>query len=54
MTDHLPQPTFSVVIPTFQRREVVLQTVRSLAGQEGAPPFDVIVVVDGSTDETAE
>jgi glycosyltransferase involved in cell wall biosynthesis len=54
VTDHLPQPTFSVVIPTFQRREVVLQTVRSLAGQEGAPPFDVIVVVDGSTDETAE
>jgi glycosyltransferase involved in cell wall biosynthesis/peptidoglycan/xylan/chitin deacetylase (PgdA/CDA1 family) len=48
------QPLFSVVIPTYQRRDVVLQTVQSLAHQEGAPPFEVIVVVDGSTDGTAD
>jgi GT2 family glycosyltransferase/peptidoglycan/xylan/chitin deacetylase (PgdA/CDA1 family) len=46
-------PRLSVVVPTYQRREVVLQTVRALAAQEGAPRYEVIVVVDGSTDGTA-
>jgi glycosyltransferase involved in cell wall biosynthesis len=54
MTDGLAQPTISVVIPTFQRREIVLKTVGALTAQEGAPPFEVVVVVDGSTDGTAE
>ncbi len=44
---------FTVVIPTYQRREVVLATVRALSSQEGAEPFEVVVVVDGSTDGTA-
>jgi glycosyltransferase involved in cell wall biosynthesis/peptidoglycan/xylan/chitin deacetylase (PgdA/CDA1 family) len=47
-------PRFSVVIPTYQRRDVVLRSVRSLAGQEFNGSFEVIVVVDGSTDGTAE
>jgi glycosyltransferase involved in cell wall biosynthesis len=45
---------FSVVIPTYQRRDVVVSSVRALAAQEDAPPFEVVVVVDGSTDGTAE
>jgi glycosyltransferase involved in cell wall biosynthesis len=45
---------FSVVIPTFERRDVVVSSVRALAAQEDAPPFEVVVVVDGSTDGTAE
>src|SRR5207302_4255569 len=53
MTDSAPAPRYSVVIPTFQRRELVTGTVQALAAQENAPPFEVIVVVDGSTDETA-
>ena len=44
---------FSVVIPTYQRKEVVLTSVHALAQQEEAPPFEVIVVVDGSTDGSA-
>ena len=47
-------PRFSVVIPTYQRRDVVVSSVRALAGQEGAPPFEVVVVVDGSDDGSAE
>ena len=45
---------FSVVIPTYQRRDVVVSSVRALAAQEDAPPFEVVVVVDGSVDGTAE
>jgi glycosyltransferase involved in cell wall biosynthesis/peptidoglycan/xylan/chitin deacetylase (PgdA/CDA1 family) len=45
---------YSVVIPTYQRRDVVLRSVRSLARQQFNGSFEVIVVVDGSNDGTAE
>lgn len=45
--------SFSVVIPTHERRELVVEAVRSLAAQRDAPEFEVVVVVDGSTDGTA-
>ncbi len=44
---------FSVVVPTFQRREMVLRTVRALDRQTERD-FEAIVVVDGSTDGSAE
>ncbi|HLY41908.1 MAG TPA: glycosyltransferase family A protein [Terracidiphilus sp.] len=45
----------SVVVPTYNRREIVTRTLRSLFAQELAPArFEIIVVVDGSTDGTAE
>jgi GT2 family glycosyltransferase len=44
---------FSVVIPTYQRREVVLRTVAALERQSERD-FEAIVVVDGSTDGSAE
>lgn len=47
-------PGISVVIPTFQRRDVVLRSVAALAEQTYRGGFEVIVVVDGSTDGTAE
>lgn len=44
---------FSVVFPTYQRRELALAAVRALEGQE-LRGFEAIVVVDGSTDGTAQ
>jgi GT2 family glycosyltransferase/peptidoglycan/xylan/chitin deacetylase (PgdA/CDA1 family) len=44
---------FSVVIPTYQRREAVLNALQALSVQEGMLDFEVVVVVDGSTDGTA-
>lgn len=43
---------FSVVIPTHQRREMVLRTVAALERQ-AERDFEAIVVVDGSGDGTA-
>jgi peptidoglycan/xylan/chitin deacetylase (PgdA/CDA1 family)/GT2 family glycosyltransferase len=47
-------PRFSVVIPTFQRRELVLASVRALARQRFEGPFEIVVTVDGSTDGSAD
>jgi glycosyltransferase involved in cell wall biosynthesis len=50
-----PPPTLSVVIPTYQRRDSLLRLVASLTGQTlPASAYEVIAVVDGSTDGTAE
>lgn len=50
----MDHPSFSIVIPTFQRREVVCDAVRSLGGMDYKGEVEIIVVVDGSTDGTAE
>lgn len=43
---------FSIVIPTYERRDLVVRTVTALDRQESRE-FEVIVVVDGSSDGTA-
>ncbi len=50
-TDRLP---VSVVIPAFNRADLLPQTLRSVDAQRPQPPGEVIVVDDGSTDSTAE
>jgi Predicted glycosyltransferases len=49
----VPELQHSVVIPTYQRRELVTAAVDALAALD-EPPLEVIVVVDGSTDGTAQ
>ena len=45
----------SVVVSTYNRRDVVLRTARTLLQQEfPASEYEIIVVVDGATDGTAE
>jgi len=44
----------SVIIPTYQRRQTVLNSIQALTRQEYTENFEVIVVIDGSTDGTAE
>ncbi|GLW52022.1 glycosyltransferase [Kitasatospora phosalacinea] len=49
------QPTVSVVIPTYNRADLLGHTLDALAGQDlPAEQFEVLVVDDGSTDGTAE
>ena len=43
----------SVVIPTFNRLEVLAEVLHALEFQQGAPAFEVVVVDDGSSDGTS-
>lgn len=45
---------FSVVIPTYQRGKLVTSSVKSLNDQDFTDNFEVIVVIDGSRDGSAE
>ncbi len=43
---------FSVVIPTYNRPDMLLRVLDGLQHQIGAPPFETIVINDGSKDDT--
>lgn len=43
---------FSVVIPTFNRLDMLLRVLDALDAQLDAPPFEIIVINDGSKDDT--
>jgi len=45
--------SFSIVIPTFNRRETVCDALRAIGRIDYSGPVEVIVVVDGSSDGTA-
>lgn len=48
------RPAFSIIIPTYNRRESLRRCLDSLASQDGDTTFEVIIVDDGSTDGTLE
>lgn len=47
------EPYFSVVVPTHNRLRMLQRVLDALERQESAPEFEVIVIDDGSTDDTA-
>jgi GT2 family glycosyltransferase len=46
-------PDFSVVIPTHNRIATLLRVLGSLGSQKDAPSFEVVLIDDGSSDDTA-
>ena len=47
------QPRFTVVVPTYNRKSTLRQTLIALVAQDYSD-FEIIIVDDGSTDGTAE
>jgi glycosyltransferase involved in cell wall biosynthesis len=47
-------PYLSIVIPTYNRLGMLLRVLDALERQQDAPEFEIIVINDGSTDETAK
>lgn len=50
--DGTSEPRLSVIIPTWNRSALTLRAVRSVLDQPNAKHLEVIVVIDGSTDDT--
>lgn len=53
MHDTVSRQAYSVVIPAFNAGETLAEAINSLL-QQSVPPLDIMVVDDGSTDNTAE
>lgn len=49
--DHRTTPVASVIVPTYNRRALLLEALEALAQQDG-PAFEVVIVDDASTDGT--
>ena len=43
---------YSIVIPTYNRLSMLLRVLYALERQRDAPDFEVIVINDGSSDDT--
>ncbi|HJZ67074.1 MAG TPA: glycosyltransferase, partial [Blastocatellia bacterium] len=46
-------PTVAVIVPAFNEERVIVQTIASLLASDHPPSFEIVVVDDGSTDETS-
>ncbi|MDQ6894064.1 MAG: glycosyltransferase [Acidobacteriota bacterium] len=50
----MTEPLFTVVVPTFERPDTLFRVLEGIGNQESPPPFEVVVVDDGSRDETGD
>ncbi|MEB3299057.1 MAG: glycosyltransferase [Candidatus Sericytochromatia bacterium] len=50
----MPAPEFSVVVITYNRAAMLALCLDALCDQEEAPPHEIVVIDDGSTDGTAD
>lgn len=48
---HTMQPTFSIVIPTYNRAHLIAKTIKTVLDQR-TNDFEVLIIDDGSTDNT--
>lgn len=48
----MSSPSISIIIPTYNREDYIVECLESARHQMGAPTYEIIVVNDGSTDGT--
>lgn len=46
--------TFSIIVPTFNRMDVLPEVLEALEAQASAPSYEIVVIDDGSSDGTNE
>ena len=46
--------TISVIVPAYNAQKTISQTIRSLVEQDYSEKYEIIVIDDGSTDQTAD
>jgi cellulose synthase/poly-beta-1,6-N-acetylglucosamine synthase-like glycosyltransferase len=47
-------PAVSIVVPVYNRRDLVCRTIRSLLNQDFTRPYEIVVIDDGSSDGSGE
>jgi cellulose synthase/poly-beta-1,6-N-acetylglucosamine synthase-like glycosyltransferase/peptidoglycan/xylan/chitin deacetylase (PgdA/CDA1 family)/spore germination protein YaaH len=47
-------PGVSIIVPAYNEEKVIVQTIASLLNQKYAGPIEIVVVDDGSSDETID
>ncbi len=52
MSGNVAKPTISVIIPVYNAAPYICETIDSILRQDGFPPDEVIVIDDGSKDQT--
>ena len=52
--DAARSPMFSMIVPAFNAESTLARCIASIACQTEAPPFEIIIVDDGSSDKTVE
>ena len=50
----LASPIFSIVIPTYNRAHLIARTIESVLKQQSCDDFEVLIIDDGSKDNTGE
>src|SRR4029453_7882145 len=45
-------PGVSIIVPAYNEEKVIVQTIASLLNQKYAGPIEIVVVDDGSSDDT--
>jgi glycosyltransferase involved in cell wall biosynthesis len=50
----MKQPELSIIIPVYNGQDYILRCLDSILRQQGASQYEIIVVNDGSTDDTAK
>ena len=54
MSGQEKEPVVSIILPTYKRADRIGKSIESILHQEEAPSYEILIMDDGSTDNTAQ